>query len=111
MVKRLLVIGGASFDILHLPDQTVSSVGGAGMYIAMAARRCGVEVSMFGPRPNPCPESLQLVAGYVSEWLGPVVSPEELPKIEIKRRISAVVVCSSLPAARRDVDFCRNMPT
>jgi sugar/nucleoside kinase (ribokinase family) len=85
-MKRLLVVGGASFDVLHLADRTVSSAGGAGMYTAMAARRCGVEVSMFGPRPDPCPDSLQPVAGYLSEWLGPVVPPEHLPQIEISYR-------------------------
>jgi sugar/nucleoside kinase (ribokinase family) len=85
-MKRLLVIGGASFDILHLEDRTISCAGGAGMYTAMAARRCGVRVSMFSPRPDPCPDTLQPVAEYLSEWLGPVVSPEQLPKFEISYR-------------------------
>ena len=52
-MNHLLVIGGASFDVLHLQDQTVATAGGAGMYTAMAARRCGAPVSLFGPRPDP----------------------------------------------------------
>ena len=62
-MNRLLVIGGASFDVLHLEDRTVESVGGAGMYTAMAARRCGALVTMLSPRLEPCPERLQPVAG------------------------------------------------
>jgi hypothetical protein len=40
-------------------------------------------VSMFGPRPEPCPERLQPVARHLTEWLGPGFSPEELPQFEI----------------------------
>ena len=39
-MNRLLVISGASFDVLQLQDRTVESAGGAGMYTAMAARWC-----------------------------------------------------------------------
>jgi hypothetical protein len=69
-----LVIGGASFDVLHLEDRTVASAGGAGMYTAMAARRCGAQTAMFGPRPDPCSERLKPVAEHLTEWLGPVIS-------------------------------------
>jgi sugar/nucleoside kinase (ribokinase family) len=82
-MNRLLVIGGASFDVLHLEDRTVDSVGGVGIYIAMAARRCGAQVSMFGLRPDPCPEWLKPVAGHLAEWLGPAVPPAQLPQFEI----------------------------
>jgi hypothetical protein len=53
------------------------------MYTAMAARRCGVQVSMFGPRPDPPPDSMKPVADYLSEWLGPVVPLENMPQFEI----------------------------
>jgi sugar/nucleoside kinase (ribokinase family) len=85
-MNRLLVIGGASSDVLHLEDRTVVCAGGAGMYTAMAARRCGAQTSLFGPRPDPCPEPLKPVAGHLTEWLGPVVSPEKLPQFEISYR-------------------------
>jgi ribokinase len=85
-MNRLLVIGSASSDVLHLEDRTVASAGGAGMYTAMAARRCGAQTTLFGPRPDPCSEHLKPVAGNLTEWLGPVVSPEELPQFEISYR-------------------------
>jgi sugar/nucleoside kinase (ribokinase family) len=85
-MNRLLVIGGASFDVLHLEDRTVDSVGGAGMYTAMAARRCGAQVALFAFRPDPCPERFEPVARRLTEWLGPVVSPEQLPQYEISYR-------------------------
>ena len=85
-MRRLLVIGEAAYDRLHLADRTVDSVGGAGMYTAMAARRCGAEVALFGLRPDPCPEPLRPVADRLSAWLGPAVSPEQLPRFEISYR-------------------------
>ena len=85
-MNRLLVIGGASSDILHLREKTVPSAGGAGMYTAMAAQRCGVHVSLFAPHPNPIPEILQPVADRLTEWLGPIVAPDQLPHFEISYR-------------------------
>jgi sugar/nucleoside kinase (ribokinase family) len=86
VMNHLFVIGGAANDRLHLPDQTVNAVGGAGMYTAMAARRCGARVTMFGLRPDPCPEHLQPVARYLTTWLGPDVPPAQLPQFEISYR-------------------------
>lgn len=85
-MSHLLVIGEAAFDRLHLPDRTVDSVGGAGMYTAMAAHRCGVKVALFGLCPDPCPEPLLGVAERLSDWLGPAVPPEQLPRFEISYR-------------------------
>jgi len=85
-MNRLLVIGSASFDVLHLEDRTVDCAGGAGMYTAMAARRCGAQIAMFGPRPDPCPEYLKPVAGHLMEWLGPVISPAQMLQFEISYR-------------------------
>lgn len=82
-MPHILIIGGASSDILHLNDKTVPSAGGAGMYTAMAAHRCGAQVSLFSPCPNPVPDILQSVAKRLHEWLGPVVSPDQLPHFEI----------------------------
>lgn len=83
----LLIIGGTSTDILHLDSQTLPSAGGAGMYTAMAAKRCGSNVSLFAPNPNPVPDVLQPIADRLTEWLGPIVEPEEgLPHFEISQR-------------------------
>lgn len=83
---RLLVIGEAAFDRLHLADRTVDAVGGAGMYTAMAAHRCGVPVTLFGLCPDPRPEPLQAIADRLTAWLGPAVPPEQLPRFEIAYR-------------------------
>ncbi len=86
-MPHILIIGGASTDILHLETQTVPSAGGAGMYTAMAAYRCGSNVSLFAPRPHPIPEVLQPIADRLTEWFGPIVEPEEgLPHFEISQR-------------------------
>jgi sugar/nucleoside kinase (ribokinase family) len=85
-MNQLLVIGGASFDILHLEDRTVESVGGAGMYTAMAAGRCGAQVTMLSPRPDALPERLKPIAARLLEWLGPDISPEKMLKFEISYR-------------------------
>ena len=77
---RILIIGGASLDTLNGAENLVA--GGAGMYTAMAARRGGASVTLFAPRPDPVPEALQYVADNL-EWIGPSVSPQELPHFEI----------------------------
>ena len=79
----ILVIGGASLDVLHLTNgQTVSAAGGAGLYTALAAARSGVRAGMFAPRPDPMPVELQVAADRIN-WIGPVVPPDQLPHFEI----------------------------
>lgn len=85
-MNQLLVVGEASFDVLHLEDRTVESVGGAGMYTAMAASRCGAQVTMLSPRPDALPERLIPIAAHLVEWLGPDISPEKMLKFEISYR-------------------------
>jgi sugar/nucleoside kinase (ribokinase family) len=85
-MPHLLIIGGASSDILHLRSKTVPSAGGAGMYTAMAANRCGAQVSLFSPRPDPIPEILQPIAERLHNWLGPIVPQDQLPHFEISYR-------------------------
>ena len=86
-MTNLLIIGGTSTDILHLDSQTIPSAGGAGMYTAMAAHRCGSNVSLFAPHPDPIPDVLQPIAERLTEWLGPIVEPDEgLPHFEISQR-------------------------
>lgn len=82
-MSHLLVIGGASSDILHLESGTHPSAGGAGMYTSMAAHFSGTPVSLFAPCPNPVPDILQPVLQRLSAWLGPPFAPEELPHFEI----------------------------
>ena len=79
---RLLVVGGASLDVLHFAGQTARSPGGAGLYTALAAARAGARVTMYGPRPDPMPEALRPALSCL-EWVGPTVRPDELPRFEI----------------------------
>ena len=95
-MNRLLVIGGASFDRLHLPDQTVDSVGGAGMYTAMAARRFGAQVALFGPRPDPCPEGLQPVAEILAAGVERVQTADGKPVTD------GLVLTEKMRPARRN---------
>ncbi len=80
----LLVIGGASLDILHLPgrDQPVTAPGGAALYTAAAAQRAGASVLMLAPRPDPAPAALQPAIAAIP-WIGPTIAPEQLPRLEI----------------------------
>ena len=80
---HLLIIGGASLDTLHFKNETVLSVGGAGMYTAMAARKSGVEVTMLSPKMDPESKLLTPVSDSLTRWIGPKVSPEEFPNFEI----------------------------
>jgi sugar/nucleoside kinase (ribokinase family) len=82
MTGRLLVVGGASLDVLHFGGRTSRSAGGAGLYTSLAARRAGVPVTMIGPRPEPMPPELAPAAARI-EWIGPPVSPDRLPTFEI----------------------------
>ena len=69
-MTRILVVGGASLDILHFAGRIETSIGGAGMYTALAARRCGVEAGLFAPKPDPLPPTLRPVLGRLG-WQGP----------------------------------------
>ena len=78
----LLVIGGASLDLLHFKGQSVRAAGGAGMYTAAAANRTGARVAMYAPHPHPMPEALQPAEERI-HWFGMNVTPDELPHFEI----------------------------
>ena len=77
-MTQLLVIGGASLDVLHFAGRTEQAAGGAGMYTAVAASCAGARVSMLAPRPAEMPAALQPAAQRIT-WLGPLVTAAELP--------------------------------
>ncbi|NQV06516.1 hypothetical protein HQ535_08180 [bacterium] len=79
---HLLVIGGASLDVLHVQGAPVATPGGSGLYTALAAARAGVRVTMLAPRPDPMPDALAPALDHL-EWVGPIVPPERLPRFEI----------------------------
>jgi len=79
---RILVVGGASLDTLFVRGRPTPSAGGAGLYTALAAMRAGVDVTMLAPRPDPMPPPL-VPADRLIRWVGPIVSPDDLPRFEI----------------------------
>ncbi len=80
---QILVVGCASLDTIHLSSgKTVSSIGGAGLYTALAARRAGASVTLFAPRPEPMPEILTQVDRLLS-WIGPAITIDRMPSLEI----------------------------
>ena len=65
---HLLIIGGASLDTLHFKNETVLSIGGAGMYTAMAARKRCPEMTI--PKCEKC--SVEIVCAKKKELFQPV---------------------------------------
>lgn len=82
-MSDLLVIGSPSLDTIHVGGQTFHTVGGAGMYAAMAAQRAGASVTLFGARPDAVPEEMHDFASRLVGWMGPVVPLEDIPRFEI----------------------------
>lgn len=82
---RLLVVGGASLDRIHVNGVPVATPGGAGLYTALAAARAGVEVTMLAPRPDPMPPELAPALDRI-RWVGPTVGVGGLPRFEIAYR-------------------------
>jgi ribokinase len=80
----VFVVGTASLDVLHLADgRTVQTVGGAGLYTALAARRAGAKAGLYAPRPEPLPNLMQPVVEKLN-WVGPIVPADQTPRLEIK---------------------------
>lgn len=82
-IGKILVVGTVSVDRLHLADgSTHFTVGGAGMYTALAASRAGAEVTLLAPQPRVMTSLLRSLAEIVT-WIGPLVEADELPLLEI----------------------------
>ncbi|MBC8259991.1 MAG: hypothetical protein H8E38_13305 [SAR324 cluster bacterium] len=79
---KILVIGGSSLDILTVEGHDYSSPGGAGLYTALAAAKSEADVTLFAPVPSPLPLPLLEFSTHV-KWIGPQVSPAELPSFHI----------------------------
>jgi ribokinase len=77
------VIGTASLDILHVAGRTAHTIGGAGLYTALAACRSGVKAGLIAPKPEPLPDEFREAAGRLN-WSGPVINAAELPRLEIE---------------------------
>lgn len=84
-MSNLLVIGCASLDTIHIETngsrKTYQTIGGAGLYTALAARM-SIHVTLFAPKPDPMPEELEAVERLL-DWQGPRCDADALPRLEI----------------------------
>ena len=78
----MLVVGGASLDIIHVRGVPTRTPGGAGLYTALAAARAGADVTMLAPVPDPMPAELAPARDRI-RWVGPTVPVDGLPRFEI----------------------------
>lgn len=89
-VPKILVVGGASRDVIEINGVKHRSAGGAGLYTALAAARCGADVTLFSPCPDPMPHDLLAISSLV-EWTGPTVTADELPAFHIKHETDRTI--------------------
>jgi len=78
----ILVIGLVSIDILHIGGKTYKSIGGAGMYTALASYSSGALVRLLAPRSDIVRDELKQFSNVV-DWFGPEVQEDQLPNLEI----------------------------
>jgi ribokinase len=116
-MASILVIGTASQDTLHLPSGTVNTIGGAGLYTALAASAAGARSTLCAPRPVPLPEAFATAAERLT-WTGPQITPDALPQLDIEHHgggkatlrgaswgAEADLLPSALPADLRAFDW------
>lgn len=82
----ILVIGCVSLDTIHLEQsgqrETFKTIGGAGLFTALAAAKSGAQVTLYAPKPQPMPALLSPIETMLS-WQGPTVAPANMPTLEI----------------------------
>jgi sugar/nucleoside kinase (ribokinase family) len=85
-MSSILVIGCVSLDTIHIEQnderKTFNTIGGAGLFTALAASHAGAEVTLYAPKPSPMPQDLVAVDKAVN-WIGPQVNPDDMPTLEI----------------------------
>jgi sugar/nucleoside kinase (ribokinase family) len=85
-MSRLTIVGCVSLDTIHVEKNgirtTYETLGGAGLYTALAGRVGGARVTLFAPKPSPMPRQLEIIAS-VLDWYGPSCEPKALPQLEI----------------------------
>jgi len=99
-----LVIGSPSLDILHVKGSTYETIGGAGMYMAMAACRSGLRVTLFSPRPQQVPNPLQQMNDRLEDWIGPTIPQQDIPRFEIAYQDEKANYISAHLAAETTLD-------
>jgi len=103
-MAHLLVIGSPSLDKIHIKGKVYDSLGGAGLYVALAAVRCGVKVSLFSPRPEPIPDALLQFDESLEAWIGPEIPLADVPRFEIEHEGEKATYISSSSASEAALD-------
>lgn len=83
---KIAVIGTASIDVIHSEidgaRRTFHTIGGAGLYTALAAAAAGARVTLLAPLPDRLSERFVKVAEMLN-WKGPLVREADMPRLEI----------------------------
>ncbi len=95
VVADVLVVGVVSIDRLHIGDKSFRTVGGAGMYTAIAVQFVGVSVALFAPRPGSMSSILKTIDGYL-HWFGPQILSHKLPQLEITHHGNDVATLNAI---------------
>lgn len=78
----ILVVGTVSADTLHIGGRMHHTIGGAGLYTALAAQFAGANATLLAPRPINMPQAFLPVSQRIT-WMGPAVRAQEMPRLEI----------------------------
>lgn len=83
-MSKVLIIGCASYDTIHLEPSglTVETLGGAGLYTALAVRAAGAECTLLSPRTIPTVKKFADLYAHF-DWVGPTVEENEMPHLAI----------------------------
>jgi len=83
---KVAVIGTASVDIIHSEVNgertTLHTIGGSGLYTALASNVSGGRVTFIAPKPETLSDSFLRVSKLL-DWKGPTAKQADLPRLEI----------------------------
>jgi sugar/nucleoside kinase (ribokinase family) len=83
---KIAVIGTASRDTIHSEvngeRSTFHTIGGSGLYTALASNVSGGRVTLMAPQPDSFTEPFLRVSQMIT-WKGPQVREADLPRLEI----------------------------
>lgn len=83
---KVAVIGTASLDTIHSEvngeRSTLHTIGGSGLYTALASNASGGRVTFFAPMPESFSDLFLRVSKMLT-WTGPEAPESDLPRLEI----------------------------
>ncbi len=83
---KIAVIGTASLDTIHSEvngvRSTLHTIGGSGLYTALAAHASGARVTLMAPVPDSFSQHFLRVSQMIN-WKGPQIREADMPRLEI----------------------------